>query len=85
MAKIEVSSGNAVVVRRAPGSTVTFINQSAVDVYFDADPNRLNKSVDGSIPDGSLLPANGGNIQFSNFPGAYWFRAAAATTIEAQP
>jgi hypothetical protein len=83
--KLQIPTDYAVPVRRAPGATVTFINQSAVDVYFDRDPNRLNSVKTGDTPDGTKLAANGGQLQWAQFPGTLWFRAAAATTIEVQP
>lgn len=83
--KLQVPNDYAVPVRRTPGATVTFINQSAVDVYFDRDPNRLNACLPAAVPDGTKLVAAGGQLQWANFPGTLWFRAAAQTTIEVQP
>lgn len=83
--KIIVPADIAAPIRRAKGSTVTFVNQSATDVYFDSDYQRLNASVAGSTPDGTKLAANGGQIQATDYPGLLWFRAATQTTIEVQP
>lgn len=85
MPLLSISSDTAVRVRRNNGSSVTFINQSAVDVYFDVEPARLNSSAPGAIPSGTKLAANGGEKEFENFPGSMWFRATANTTIEVQP
>jgi hypothetical protein len=83
--KLIVPNDYAVPVRRTPGATVTFINQSATDVYCDRDPNRLNAAPTGTAPDGTKIVAAGGQLQWAQFPGTLWFRAAAATTIEVQP
>ena len=83
--KAAIPIDSAVAVRRRPGSTVTFVNQSAQDVYFDRDPNRLNKTLAGAVPDGTLLAKNGGQLQWPGFPGVVWFRSAVATSIEVQP
>lgn len=72
--------------RRDIGCAVTILNQSSVDVYYDTEPGRLNASVSGVIPSGTLLAANGGEKEFTNFPrNGLWFRAASKTTIEVQP
>lgn len=86
MAKFSVPSAKAVAVRRQPGITITFVNQSAtVDVYFDRQEERLNRTLDGAVPDGTLLAKNGGQLQWPNFPGLLWFRAQSDTTIEVTP
>ena len=83
--KFPVDDGNAVALRRKPGSTITIINQSLVDVYFDRDPNRLNKTATGSVPDGTKLAAAAAPFQWPDFPGVLWFRAATKTVLEVQP
>jgi len=83
--KLPVPNDNVAVVRRSPGTTVTFINQSAVDVYFDEDPNRLNNCLSGAVPNGTKLVNGGGQLQWANFKGTLYFRAATPTTIEVQP
>jgi hypothetical protein len=85
MAKFNVSAVKAAAVRRPAGITITFVNQSATDVYFDREEGRLLKTVAGAVPDGTLLAKNGGQLQWPNFPGVLWFRAATTTTIEVTP
>jgi hypothetical protein len=80
-----VDDTNAVALRRQPGITVTLVNQSAVDVYFDRVPDTLNKTVTGAVPDGLKLAANGGQLQWPNFPGTLWFRAASKTEVKVTP
>lgn len=80
-----VPSDIAAPVRRTKGSTVTFVNQSATDVYVDSDYQRLNATVQGAAPDGTKLAANGGQLQVTDYPGLLWVRAATQTTIEVQP
>lgn len=76
---------NAKPIRRPPGSQVTLVNQSAVDVYFDFNPNRLNATPAGSVPSGTKIAATTGQIQIDSFPGVIWVRAATATQIDVQP
>lgn len=83
--RLIVPSDTAIPVRREVGKTVTFINQSATDVYLDSDYQRLNASVEGVAPDGTKLVAAGGQIQITNYPGVYYMRAATRTVIEVQP
>lgn len=83
--QFQVLASNARPVRRRVGSTITFVNQSATDVYFDRQEERLNKTKAGSVPDGTLLAKTGGQIQYADFPGVLWFRAATDTTIEVTP
>jgi hypothetical protein len=85
MAKFNVDDKNAVALRRKAGITITLVNQSATDVYFDRYPERLNASATGVAPAGMKLAASGGQLQYPNFPGVLWFRAAAKTSIEAVP
>ena len=85
MAKISVPALKAVAVRREAGITITFVNQSATDVYFDRQEERLDRTLAGSVPDGTLLAKNGGQLQWPNFPGVLWFRAASDTSIEVTP
>ena len=85
MANFNVDDENAVALRRKIGETVTLVNQSATDVYLARDPARLNVSVVGAVPDGLKLAAAGGQLQYPNFPGALWFRAAAKTSIKVVP
>lgn len=80
-----VSTDRANLIRRPAGSTVTFVNQSAVDVYVDSDPARLNASVAGGTPSGIKIAATGGQVQISDFPGFIYARAATATTIDVLP
>lgn len=80
-----IPSDVAIRIRRPQGASVTLINQSAIDVYFDAEPGRLNASAPGTTPNGTKLAANGGEKEFENFPGSMWFRAIANTSIEVQP
>ncbi len=85
MATFNVDDKNAVALRRKAGSTITLVNQSATDVYFARDPERLNASATGAVPAGMKLAKTGGQLQYPNFPGVLWFRAAAQTSIEAVP
>lgn len=85
MPPLLVSSDVAVRIRRNAGSSVTFINQSNVDVYFDIEPMRLNSTAPGVTPNGTKLAANGGEKEVDNFPGSMWFRAVSSTSIEVQP
>ena len=82
MSQLVVDSITAVRVRRPIGIQVTLINQSATDVFYDREPNRLNASVAGAVPSGTKLAATTGIVQLENFPGEMWFRSATPTTIE---
>jgi hypothetical protein len=72
-------------IRRPPGTTVTFVNQSATDVYMDADWGRLAQGLQGSVPTGTKIVNGGGQVQWSSYPGVIYVRAASATTLEVQP
>ena len=85
MAKFQVDDDKAVALRRRAGITVTLVNQSATDVYLNRDPDRLNTTVTGAVPPGMQLAKNGGQLQYPNFPGVLWFRAASKTSIEVVP
>jgi hypothetical protein len=82
-----VNADTAVAIRRAPGTTVTLINNSATDVYIDTNPNRLNATLQGVVPSGTKLAATGGQIQIASFfnSGVVYARAVSQTTIEVQP
>jgi hypothetical protein len=69
------------------GVTITINNYSAVDVYYDSDPSRLNASVAGAVPNGSKIAANTGTLQIVSPAdnSLIWFRAATQTTIDIQP
>lgn len=79
-----VGATQATPLRRRQGSNVTLVNQGAVDVYCDENPNRLNSTVTGAVPSGTEIAAGGGQLQYSSYPGVLWFRAAQVTTIEVQ-
>lgn len=85
MPVVMVSSDVAIKVWRPKGASVTLINQSTVDVYFDREPGRLNASAPGSTPSGTKLAANGGEKEFRDWPGSMYFRSISNTTIEVQP
>lgn len=85
MANFNVDDENAVAFRRRAGGTVTFVNQLAVDVYMDRDPQGLNASAVGAVPSGMKIAAAGGQLQYPNFPGVLWFRAASKTKIAVVP
>lgn len=85
MATFNVDDDTAVALRRAPGITITMVNQSATDVYFSREPDKLNRSKKGAVPAGMKLAATTGQLQYPNFPGVVWLRAAAQTTIEVVP
>lgn len=86
MPLVTVPTESAIRVMRPQGSTVTFINQSAINVYMDYEPGRLNSSQPGIEPlNGTKLAANGGEKEFKNFPcTGIWLRAAVYTSIEVQ-
>lgn len=71
-------------VRRRPGSNVTVVNQSAVDVYIDQDYNRILASATGAVPNGTQIINGGGQAVWSAFlqDGVFWVRAASPTTVE---
>ncbi len=85
MATLNVDDTNAVALRRKAGITITLVNQSATDVYLDRAPDRLNASVKGAVPAGIKLAKTGGQLQWPNFPGVLWFRAATKTSIDVVP
>ena len=85
MANFHVPNGAAVPLRRRPGSELTLTNVSGTDVYMDKDPARLNQTAVGVVPQGTRLVNTTGFIQFTEWPGLMWFRAAAATNIEVLP
>lgn len=85
MATHFVDVNTATAIRRTVGAQVTLINQNAVDVYFDFNKDRLNASAPGTVPAGTKLAANTGQIQIDSFPGVLWTRAVSATSIEVQP
>jgi uncharacterized beta-barrel protein YwiB (DUF1934 family) len=82
----ESISGMATVIRRPKNSQVTLVNQGAVDVYFDFNPNRLNTAAPGVVPQGTKLVATTGSIQIDMHENTtIWTRAVSQTTIEVQP
>ena len=85
MAQFNVDNVSAVAYRTKAGVTITLVNQSATDVYLDRVPDRLNTSAIGAVPAGIKLANGGGQLQWPNFPGTLWFRAAAKTSIEVVP
>lgn len=56
------------------------------DVYFDtsAQGSRLNAAPGGAVPDGTLIAAGGGQVQFTNAP-EIWLRAQLQVSVEIQP
>jgi hypothetical protein len=80
-----ISADHAVAIRRKPGSNTLFVNQSAVDVYIDDEGKRLNATVQGVVPSGTKVAANGGQVNWSSYSGVIYARAVTATTIEVQP
>lgn len=85
MANFNVDDEKAVALRRAAGITITMVNQSATDVYFSAQREELVTTPTGAVPNGLKLAAAGGQLQYPNFPGVLWFRAAAKTSIKVVP
>jgi hypothetical protein len=68
------------------GVTILLNNQSATDVYYDSNPNRLNATVAGAVPDGSKLAAHTSiSIASTQDNSALWFRSATETQIDIQP
>ena len=74
-------------IRRRPGSNVTLVNQSAVDVYIDSDYNRIMASATGAIPAGTQIINGGGQAVWSGYlqDGVIWVRSATPTTVEVIP
>lgn len=85
MATFNVDDQTAVALRRREGITITLVNQSATDVYFSRERDELITTPTGTVPKGLKLAAAGGQLQYPNFPGVLWFRAAAKTSIKAVP
>jgi hypothetical protein len=85
MSQFNVDDISAVAYRTKAGVTITLVNQSATDVYLDRVPDRLNRSAIGAVPSGIKLANGGGQLQWPNFPGTLWFRAATKTSIEVVP
>ena len=85
MATFNVDDEQAVALRRKAGITITLVNQGATDVYVSREPDRLNTSITGGVPAGMKIANGGGQLQWPNFPGTLWMRAAAKTTIEVIP
>ena len=83
--QVLVDDARAVAIRRSKEQTVNFINESAVDVYYDTDAMRLNASALGAVPSGTKIAASGGTVGWSSFPGVVWVRAATKTTLEVTP
>lgn len=82
MAKFNVDDEQAVALRRKKGSTVTITNPNATDVYVNRSPERLNRTLKGAVPQGMPIAHGGGQLQWPNFPGSLWFRAATKTSVE---
>lgn len=77
-----VQAAQPLAIRRPKGSTVTFINQNAsggTDIFLSSDRSQLAVTVSGGTPAGTRLPAGGTVLQWPNFPGVVWVRAAADT------
>ena len=85
MATVQIDDDTAIALRRKPGITVTLVNQSATDVYFSREPDKLNRSKKGAVPAGMKLAATTGQLRYPNFPGVIWLRAATQTSIEVVP
>lgn len=84
MAKIVVPNDKAIAVRRKAGATVTFLNKSAVSVYYSREEDQLNTVAPGAVPEGTELAA-ADQLQWPSFPGTVWFRAATQTTLDVVP
>jgi len=80
-----IPADQACAIRRRKGITITFVNQSTIDVYVDDEPARLNQSAVGAVPSGTKIINGGGELQVSQFKGIIWARAATQTTLEVQP
>lgn len=85
MAAHLVDVATATPLRRPRGSQVTLVNQSAVDVFFDQNKDRINAPLAVAPLPGIKLVATNGSIQIDNFPGVIWTRAVTATSIEVYP
>jgi len=85
MANFVVDDEKPVALRRPAGITIQMVNQNAVDVYFSAEREELVTTPTGAVPNGLQLAKAGGQLQYPNFPGVLWFRAAAKTSIQVVP
>ena len=87
MPTIIIPADIAFPIRRPPGSTITLVNQSTVDIYIDEDTARLNATVAGVAPNGTRIAAAGGQIIWPGWPasGVLYARSATVTQLEVQP
>lgn len=79
---------NAKPIRRPRNSQVTLINQSASDVWFDFNPNRLNAAPVGAVGNnnGTKLVNTNGSIQIDmHSRDVIYVRSNTATQIDVQP
>jgi hypothetical protein len=83
MPAFTVQAASAVAMRRVKGVTLNIRNTSLVDVYFDRNPARLNRTLVGAVPEGTPLLA-GESMTWTLFPGVVWWRAISQVKIEVQ-
>lgn len=79
--------GYATKLRSFRGGTLTLINSSAVDVYYDVEAagGQINSTAPGIIPSGTKIAASGGTIQFAApAPDNIWVRAISQTVLDVQ-
>lgn len=73
-------------IRRPVGITVTIFNRSAVSVFYDTDPNRMNRSLTGTALEGIEIPPST-QAQIASNPGIFYMRAAgtAPVVVDVEP
>ena len=80
MSREIVTSAAPVAIRRAKGSTVTFINQDAAnDIWISADRNQLLSPNWLTVQQGTKLAHGGTVLQYPNFPDKLWARSTTDT------
>lgn len=79
--KLLIPIDKAIAIRRRAGVTITFINKSANSVYYATEEAQLDTVPAGVAPSGGTPLAAGDQLQWPNFPGTVWFRAAVAGTL----
>jgi len=80
MSRQVVAAAQPVAIRRAKGSTVTFINQDAAnDIWLSVDRNQLNSPNWTTVQQGTKLAKGGTVLQYPNFPDILWARSLVDT------
>ena len=79
--------GYATRLRDFRGGTLTLVNSSAVDVYYDIEAvgGTINSTAPGVVPLGTKIANGGGVAQFAApCPDNIWVRAISQTTLDVQ-